>query len=170
MVAAAAVTALSVAPVSPRAEGQAANADAPLAALAPLVGAWRGGGTGYSTTLRYAWLIEGHVLGASNEVANARGDVVARYHGSYAWDAGRKEIVFWVASQSGEVHQGRAWWREGVLWHEASVSGGRIEAYASAIRPVPGRLEYFAAYGTRSAAPSLLETTPILYTRVESDG
>lgn len=135
----------------------------PLAAFAPLIGSWLGTGTGFSTTLRYTWEIEGRVLGVSNEVRNAEGGSIARYRGAYAWDAGLQQIVFWVASASGEVHRGRAWWQDGVLWHEAEVSGGRIKSYASAVRPRAGGFEYFAAYGATSATPALLDSTPIVY-------
>lgn len=148
---------------------QAGAATEPLAAFAPLIGSWLGTGTGFSTTLRYTWEIEGRVLGVSNEVRDAKGGSIARYRGAYAWDAGRQQIVFWVTSYSGEVHRGRAWWSDGVLWHEAEVSGGRIKSYASAVRPRAGGFEYFAAYGASSATPSLLDGTPIVY-RPVSDG
>jgi hypothetical protein len=142
----------------------------PLAALDVLTGTWTAKGSGFNTTLRYRWLLDGRVLEAANEVSGGDGRVLARYRGMYAWDAGRKEIVFWTAAESGEVHRGRAWWADGVLWHEADVSGGRIEAYASAVRPTDGRLEYFAAYGSKRAGPELLETKPLVYVRGESGG
>jgi hypothetical protein len=135
----------------------------PLADLARLVGAWQADAPGFSTTLRYTWAIEGHVLEAANEVRDPSGRVIARYHGSYAWDAGRKTIVFWTASAAGEVHRGRAWWQDDVLWHEAEVSGGRITSYASAVRIAGRRLEYFADYAATAATPKLLETKPIAY-------
>jgi uncharacterized protein YndB with AHSA1/START domain len=124
---------------------------------------WHAQGTGYRTTLSYHWLSEGQVLEARNEVFGASGNLIARYWGTYAWDAGREEIVFWTVAEGGEVHRGLAWWSDGVLWHEAEVSGGGIEAYASAMRPAGDRLEYFAAYGSRRAGPELLKTEPIVY-------
>jgi hypothetical protein len=91
--------------------------------------------------------------------------VIARYHGEYAWDPGAREIVFWTASTAGELHRGRASWRDGVLWHEATVAGGRIERYASALRVRDGRMEYFADYGTGTATPELLGLAPLVYHR-----
>jgi hypothetical protein len=141
------------------------DAAAPLRELGPLVGpSWTAQGEGFRTTLAYRWLLEGHVLEAVNDVQAPDGRVIAHYRGMYAWDAGRGEIVFFTASGSGEIHRGRAWWRDGVLWHEAEVSGGRISGYASAVRPGADRMEYFADYATREASPALLDTTPIVYT------
>src|SRR5690554_5820927 len=82
----------------------------PLAALDVFTGTWTAKGSGFDTTLRYRWLLDGRVLEAANEVSSGDGVVLARYRGMYAWDAGRKEIVFWTAAESGEVHRGRAWW------------------------------------------------------------
>lgn len=144
------------------------SATSPLAPLNALTGTWSAQGDGFRTTLTYRWLLDSRVLEAVNDVQDGDGRAIARYRGMYAWDAGRKEIVFWVAGGSGEVHRGRAWWRDGVLWHEAEVSGGRIESYASAIRPREGRLEYFAAYGSPKAGPELLARKPILYTSVKN--
>jgi hypothetical protein len=146
---------------------QPSGVEGPLTGLAPLVGVWRAQGAGFSTTLRYRWIFDGRLLEASNEVRNRDGRVIARYHGSYFWDAGQAAIVFVTASAGGEVHRGRAWWRDGVLWHEAEVSGGSIAAYASAVRPVAGRLEYFAAYGSRKADPGLIEGEALVYTAAE---
>lgn len=148
---------------------RAQDAPAPLADLDVLTrSAWQGSSAGFSTTLRYRWIFEGRTLEVSNIVRNESGGVMARYHGTYTWDAGRREIVFWTAGEGGEVHRGRAWWQDGVLWHEAEVSGGRIEAYVSAVRPGPARLEYFAAYGERKAGPGLLQTKPIAYDAVKA--
>ncbi len=136
----------------------------PLAEMGPLVGpSWVAQGEGFRTTLAYRWLLEGHVLEAVNDVQAPDGRAIARYRGLYAWDGGRGEIVYFTASGSGEVHRGRAWWREGVLWHEAEVSGGGVAGYASAVRPGTDGMEYFADYGTREATPALLESTPIVY-------
>lgn len=157
---------LALAPAGPVA-AQPSGAEGPLAGLAPMVGVWHARGAGFSTTLRYRWIFEGRLLEAANEVRNSDGRVIARYHGSYFWDPGQAAIVFVTASAGGEVHRGRAWWRDGVLWHEAEVSGGSIAAYASAVRPVAGRLEYFAAYGSRKAEPALLEGQALVYTAVE---
>ena len=148
----------------------AARATGPLAPLDVLVGSWQTESTGFSTTLAYRWRLDGKVLEATNEVRDADGKVIGRYLGAYAWDAGRQEVVFWTAGGSGEVHRGRAWWRDGVLWHEADVSGGTIDAYASAVRPAEGRLDYFASYGERTAGPELLRTDALRYVREEESG
>lgn len=72
--------------------------DPPLAPLDVLTGrTWHGQGTGFRTRLSYDWLSEGRVLEARNEVRGASGNLIARYFGTYAWDAGREEIVFWTA-------------------------------------------------------------------------
>jgi hypothetical protein len=154
---------------APSGQAGAESSTSLLAPLSALTGTWSAQGDGFRTTLRYRWLLDNRVLEAVNDVHGGDGRAIARYRGMYAWDAGRKEIVFWVAGGSGEVHRGHAWWRDGVLWHEAEVSGGRIESYASAIRPREGRLEYFAAYGSPKAGPDLLDSKPILYTRVTND-
>jgi hypothetical protein len=122
--------------------------------------------------LGYRWRVPGRILAVENDAFAADGRVLARYRGAYAWDAGRGEVVFWTAAESGEVHRGRAWWADGVLWHEADVSGGSAAAYASAVRPRDGRIEYFAAYGQRDARAALLETEPLVYARARaaSDG
>lgn len=151
--------------VVPLALSQSSRVEGPLAALEVMSGTWTADGQGFSTALTYRWLLPGSVLEASNDVRGADGRVLARYRGAYAWDAGRKEIVFWAAGETGEVHRGRAWWKDGVLWHEAEVSGGRVDRYASAVRPGDGRLDYFAAYGTARAEPALLDSTPIVYRR-----
>jgi hypothetical protein len=104
------------------------------------------------------------VLGVTNVVKGSDGEILARYSGVYAWDAGREEIVFFTAAGGGEIHRGRAWWDEGVLWHEAEVSGGGVTAYASAVRPEGNALEYFADYGTDTATADLLTTEPLRYT------
>lgn len=140
----------------------------PLADLDVLVGRWQGSGPGFTTELQYRWVIVDRVLEVSNEVRGTAGGVIARYHGSYAWDGGREEIAFLTAGGGGEVHRGRAWWRDGVLWHEAEVSGGGVQAYASAVRPADGRLEYFADYGTATATRELLQGDPIVYEGVTS--
>lgn len=144
--------------------GASAQADdaGPLAELDALTGTWTAAGNGFATTIAYRWLLPGRVLEAVNDVGSG-GRVIARYRGAYFWDAGRDEIVFWTAAENGEVHRGRAWWADGVLWHEAEVSGGRIEGYASAVRPRDGRLEYFAEYRVTAAGPELLETEPLVY-------
>ncbi len=137
----------------------------PLGELDVLVGTWHAEGSGFSTTLTYRWLLPGRMLEAVNDVHGADGNVVARYRGAYAWDAGREEVVFWTAAESGEVHRGRAWWQDGALWHEADVSGGSIESYASVVRRTQDRLEYFADYGAPHATPALLATEPLRYRR-----
>jgi hypothetical protein len=124
---------------------------------------WEARGTGYATALTYAWALPGHVLKASNVVTSSEGDILARYEGLYAWDAGRGEIAFFTATEGGEVHRGRAWWTDGVLWHEAEVSGGRLSAYASAIRPTENGFEYFADYESATATQALLSTEPLTY-------
>lgn len=140
--------------------------DAPMQMLDPLTGAtWHGQGDGFSSTLEYRWIFKGRLLEAVNEVRNASGNVVARYHGAYLWEPQTKEIVFWTMAEGGELHRGVANWRDGVLWHEANVTGGRIQGYASAVRLTNGRLEYFADYGTKVATPVLLDLDPLVYER-----
>lgn len=139
----------------------------PLAQFEVLTGGtWSAQGDGFSTALTYRWLLPGSMLEASNEVRGADGELLTRYRGAYIWDAGRGEVTFWTASANGEVHRGRAWWADDVLWHEAEVSGGAVDGYASAMRPTAdGGFEYFAAYDRRDAGPYLLGTAPIVYTR-----
>jgi hypothetical protein len=155
---------LLVAPRTGATQAPPAAPSGPLAAFAPLAGrTWLADGEGFSTVLSYQWRFPGRVLDASNVVRGAQGQTLARYHGMYAWDAGRNEIVFWTVAESGEVHRGRAWWRDDVLWHEAEVSGGRITSYASAIRPGASSMEYFADYAARTASDALLKTKPLVY-------
>jgi hypothetical protein len=136
----------------------------PLAELDALAGrTWTAQGSGFSTTLRYRWLFEGRLLEGTNEVRSARGEVIARYWGAYAWDAGRNRIEFWTAAESGELHRGHARWQDGVLWHDAEVSGGRIDGYRSAVRPRGAQLDYFAAYGAGRDTVNLLTTVPLVY-------
>jgi hypothetical protein len=143
----------------------------PLAMMEVLAGrTWRAGGDGYVTILTYRWIQPGHVLEASNVVESPSGDVLARYSGSYAWDAGRAEIVFFTSAEGGEIHRGRAWWADDVLWHEAEVSGGSVTAYASAIRPRDDGFDYFADYGASAATPQLLGREPIRYTELSDQG
>jgi hypothetical protein len=151
------------APAPAGASAPASMVRGPLADLAPLIGTWEGRGPGFATRLRYRWILPGAILEAGNEVRNGAGELVGRYHGNYVWDAGREQIVFLTAGAGGEVHRGRAWWRDGILWHEAEVSGGRIDGYASAVRPADGRIEYFADYGVRTADTALLRTEPLIY-------
>jgi hypothetical protein len=163
--------ALIVGALAAPASAQEAVSPGPLAALEVLAGkSWSAQGEGYATALSYQWLQPGHVLEATNEVTSPDGGVIARYSAAYAWDAGREEIVFFTASGNGEVHRGRAWWADGVLWHEAEVSGGSLRAYASAIRPGENGFEYFADYGAATATPALLTGTPLTYTEVAGHG
>lgn len=156
--------AMSAAPAA--AQSASTAAAGPLDEFSALTGStWIAQGTGFSTALSYRWLLSGRIIEATNEVRGADGNVSARYRGAYVWDPGRGEVVFWTAAESGELHRGRAWWRDGVLWHEAEVSGGAIEGYASAARPVDGRIEYYAAYDRRDAGPYLLDSTPLVYSR-----
>jgi hypothetical protein len=138
-------------------------ADGPMAAFDALVGDWIARGSGFSTSLSYRWLLPGTMFEAANEVRDTSGNVLARYHGAYAWDRGRGEVVFWTVGEGGEVHRGQAWWEDGILWHEAEISGGGIEVYASAVRSGDQRLEYFAAYGRPDAGSYLLGTEPLVY-------
>lgn len=136
----------------------------PQAGFEHLVGkTWVAEGTGFSTTLSYRWIFPGVMVESVNEVRNAQGGIIARYHGAYVWDKGRSEIAFWTVAEGGEVHRGRAFWRDGALWHEAEVSGGQIASYASALIARDSILEYFADYSARAAADSLLKTKPLVY-------
>ena len=129
-------------------------------------GTWRAQGDGFTSTLTYRWRFEGRLLEAANELTDAGGKILGRYFGSYAWDPGASEMVFWTMAESGELHRGRAMWREGTLWHEATVSGGRITTYASALRWQGDRMEYFADYAANRAGPELLQREPLEYRRV----
>lgn len=169
-------TAMTAGAQSPAAGGSRVASAAPpsvrdtsMVQFGPLVGApWTAAGSGFSTTLSYRWIFPGTLLGATNEVRSGEGRVIARYNGAYAWDPSRNEITFWDASDSGELHRGRAWWRDGILWHEAEVSGGRISGYASAVRPGDDSMEYFADYSRRDAGDFLLETEALTYTRADA--
>lgn len=143
----------------------------PLAQLSPLAGqSWVADGDGFTSTLTYRWLFAGRALEVTNELRNDEGRVVARYHGAYVWDPSVGEAAFWTVAERGELHTGRAWFREGVLWHEARVTGGEIEGYASAMRVRDGRLEYFADYGGTTAGSALLSTQPLVYERAGVPG
>ena len=128
---------------------------------------WQAEGEGFVSTLTYRWRFEGRLLEAANELTDDKGAVMARYHGAYAWDPDAGDMVFWTMAESGELHRGRATWRDGVLWHEATVSGGRITTYASAMRWQGERMEYYADYAASRAGPELLERKPLVYRRVE---
>ena len=153
---------------APRAQEKPDTQAAPMAALDGLTrGAWHAEGQGFTSTLVYRWRFEGRLLEVTNELTNPAGETLARYVGSYAWDPGANGIVFWTMAESGELHRGRATWRAGVLWHEATVTGGRITSYASALRWEGDRMEYFADYAATRAAAELLEREPLVYRRVD---
>src|SRR5690606_34385594 len=154
-------------PALAQAPGSMPDSAAALSPFNSLAGtAWVAEGSGFRSLLSYHWLLPGMVLAASNEVSRPDGSVMVSYRGSYAWDAGRNELVFWNASSSGEVHRGRAWWESGLLWHEAAISGGRLASYASAVRHTDSTLHIYSSLGAKAASPDVLQETPLKYTPV----
>ena len=79
------------------------------------------------------------------------------------WDAARRSIVFWTVGQDGESHTGTAEWRNGQLWHEAAVSGGRITGYRSVVAVAGKELHYRAAYVPTATETAVLATKPLIY-------
>jgi hypothetical protein len=136
-----------------------------LSVLAPLVGDWSAAGTGFTSRLVYEWALPGTLLRARNEVRNAGGDLVGQYEGLYAWDAAAGRIVFFTAGRGGELHRGYAEWRDGRLWHDATVVGGQPPEYRSALQIVGSELHYRAKYAAGATDREVLESQPLVYTR-----
>ena len=154
---------------SQSAAAQTTDAEAkssPLAALDPLTGpTWLAHGDGFISTLAYNWSLDGNILEVANELADVEGNVFLRYEGAYMWDPGAGEITFYTVSGGGELHKGRAWLNDNVLWHEAEISGGGGGGYASAMRMGDNRFEFFMITGTTKAGPELFDETPLVYGR-----
>lgn len=144
---------------------QEVDNEAPLADLGVLEGSWHADGDDFQSSLTYRWIFEGQVLEGVNEVRYGESDT-SRYHGLYTWDEGAQEITYLLTADDGELHRGRAWWADGVLWHEAIVSGGSIDSYASAMRPRNEKLEYYADHAAVHAVDSLLDAEPLVDTRL----
>lgn len=72
-----------------------------------------------------------------------------------------------AAAGNEEFHEGRACWDEGVLWHQATVSGGAVAAYASApltagssTSPPTARTAFPTGSWRRSRSSTGLPATP----------
>jgi hypothetical protein len=91
---------------------------------------------------------------------------VGQYEGNYAWDPDQSKIVFWTAGRDGELHRGTAVWRDGKLWHEATVSGGRTKAYRSVLAVVDGELIFRAKYQALASDEEVQKSTPLIYRQV----
>jgi hypothetical protein len=135
----------------------------PLAAFNAFEGAWVANGTGFSSRLIYEWALTGVLFRSRNELRNAKGELIKQYEGHYAWDAARSKIVFWVVGSDGELHQGEAAWRDGLLWHDATVSGGRITGYRSVLGVAGKELVYRARYEPAATDAAVLSSTPLVY-------
>jgi hypothetical protein len=140
-----------------------------LAALAVLEGPWFANGDGYSSTLAYEWVLPGVLLRARNELRNDAGDVVGEYEGHYAWDPDQATIVFWTVGRDGDLHRGTAAWRDGQLWHEGRVSGGRVTGYRSVLDVEGEQLHYLAVYEPSASEDDVLGSVPLIYRRPDSD-
>lgn len=139
-----------------------------LTLLTALEGSWRAQGDGFSSTLTYDWALPGVLLRVRNELRNGAGDVIGRYEGHYAWDHAQGRIVFWTVGRDGELHQGTVAARDGHLWHEARVSGGRIDGYRSVVAPVREDLHYRAVYQRSATDEQVLGAAPLIYHRTKS--
>lgn len=145
------------------ARGRPADDPSPMAAIGLLEGTWVARGDGFSSELVYEWSLPSTLLRVRNELRDEAGAVVGQYVGHYAWDADRSSIVFWTVSRNGELHRGTATWRNGQLWHDATVSGGRISGYRSVVIPVEGKLRYQAQYDASATDSDILGSPPLIY-------
>jgi hypothetical protein len=137
-----------------------------MTALARLEGTWVAKGEGFSSTLQYEWALSGVLLRARNELKNDAGKIVGQYEGNYAWDPDKSKIVFWTVGRDGELHRGTAVWRDGKLWHEATVSGGRAKSYRSVLAVVDGELIYRAKYQASATDQEVQDSAPLTYRKV----
>jgi hypothetical protein len=135
----------------------------PLAVLNSLAGAWVAKGEGFFSKLTYEWALPGVLLRSRNELRNGKGELFRQYEGNYAWDAARSKIVFWVVGSDGELHQGEAEWRDGLLWHNATVSGGKITGYRSVLAVAGKELVYKARYESSATDAAVLNSSPLVY-------
>lgn len=141
----------------------------PLSEMARLTGAWVANGEGFSSTLRYEWALCNVLFRARNELRNEGGEIIGQYEGYYAWDPDQSQIVFWTVGRDGELHRGTARWRDGKLWHEATVSGGRIKGYRSALGLQDGELVYRANYSASASDEDVDETVPLVYRKQDQN-
>lgn len=154
-------------PVTSQHTGRGVETRIQLMTLASFEGSWVAVGNGFSSRLTYEWALPGVLLRSRNELRNQAGERFGRYEGNYAWDPALSRIVFWTVGQDGELHRGEAEWREGQLWHQAAVSGGKIRGYRSVIRTVGNELHYRAKYEQSAADSDVLASTPLVYRRSE---
>lgn len=105
------------------------------------------------------------LLRARNELKNVAGAVIGQYEGHYMWDAGQSTIVFWTVGRDGELHRGTASWRDGRLWHDATVAGGAITGYRSVLATVGPELHYRAKYAPAAPEGEVLASPPLIYRR-----
>ena len=152
--------------VSKAALAQGAQAgSAALERLTALDGQWQAGTSNFRSTLHFQRSPAGGAVRAWNEVTGADGRT-AFYEGTYFWDPGRMALRFVTVASSGELHEGEVYWRGGMLWHDARVSGSSLTSYRSSLRLVDGTLEYRAVYGTLAPDAEVLAATPLVYRRV----
>jgi hypothetical protein len=136
-----------------------------LSVLAPLEGNWLGRGDGFSSKLVYEWVLPGVLLRARNEVRNNDGALIGQYEGHYMWDPTATRIVFWTVGRNGELHRGAVASRDGQLWHEATVAGGRVTGYRSIVSIVGPELHYRAQYDPLAGDAAVLANPPLVYRR-----
>lgn len=143
--------------------GSPASSNEHLARLAALEGVWIARGSGFSSRLEYEWGLPGVLLRARNELRNDAGDVVGRYEGAYMWDAGTSRLAFWTVGWNGELHRGTAVWQAESLWHDATVTGGQLAGYRSALAIVDGELHYRAVYSPAATDEEVLAAAALIY-------
>lgn len=140
-----------------------------LSVLAPLEGRWVGKGDGFSSTLVYEWVLPSVLLRARNEVRSDAGALIAQYEGHYVRDPAESRIVFWTVGRNGELHRGTVVPREGPLWHEATVAGGRVNGYRSVVSLVGPELHYRAQYDSSASDAAVLARAPLIYRRAQQE-
>ncbi len=138
----------------------------PLTPLASFEGSWVAKGDGFSSKLTYEWALPGVLLRSRNELRNEAGQLFRQYEGHYAWDPALSKIVFLTLGSDGELHRGEAEWRDGQLWHAATVSGGKITGYRSVLGVVGKELYYRAKYERSATDKDVLGSTPLVYRRL----
>jgi hypothetical protein len=137
-----------------------------LSVLARFEGTWVAQGDGFSSTLQYEWALPNVLLRGRNELRNDAGKVIGQYEGHYVWDPDQSKIVFWTVGRDGELHRGSAIWRAGQLWHEATVSGGRIKGYRSVLDVVEGELHFRAKFQASATDEEVRNNAPLIYRKV----
>lgn len=157
----------AVAPLQSQDVGRSTTQTQDLSSLAALEGSWTAHGDGFSSQLVYEWALPAVLLCARNELRDDAGLVVGRYEGHYMWDPSESRIVFWTVGQDGELHRGMATWRDGMLWHEATVSGGRIAGYRSVLSLAERELRFRARYERSATDEDVLASPPLTYRPIE---